>query len=51
MFTTHTGRRYLLPTSGAIRRARLMKALRHACESIVIALLLVSPLLADAFLP
>lgn len=50
MFTTHIGRRYRLPSSTELRRARLKKSIRRACESLCIAALLVSPLLADAFL-
>lgn len=50
MFTTHTGRRYRLPTAASLRRARLRKSIRRACESLCIAALLVSPLLADALL-
>jgi hypothetical protein len=50
MFTTHTGRRYRLPTSTELRWARIKKSIRRACESLCIALLLVSPLLADAFI-
>ncbi|WPH18248.1 hypothetical protein [Variovorax paradoxus] len=50
MFTTHTGRRYRLPSARAVRMVRIKKSIRRACESLCIAALLVSPLLADAFL-
>jgi hypothetical protein len=50
MFTTHTGRRYRLPTRAQVRRYEARRALRKVLEAVVIACLLVSPLLADAFL-
>lgn len=50
MFTTHTGRRYRLPSAAQLRRARLRASIRRAFESFGIAVLLVSPLLADALL-
>jgi hypothetical protein len=50
MFTTSTGRRYRLPSSAELRRARLRKSIRRACESLCIALLLASPMFADALL-
>ena len=50
MFTRTTGRRYVLPSRNAIRMHRLKASIRRAAEATVIAALLVSPLLADAFL-
>lgn len=50
MFTTHTGRRYVLPTAGELRRQKLRASIRRGLECVAIAALLVSPLIADAFL-
>jgi hypothetical protein len=50
MFTTHTGRRYRLPSSSSIRRARLRASIRRACGSVAFAALLMSPMFFDAFL-
>lgn len=50
MFTTHTGRRYRLPSSTTLRKARLRASIRRAFEASCIALLLASPMFADALL-
>jgi len=46
MFTTHTGRRYRLPTRHELRMQRLKRHARDLLQAACIAALLVSPLFA-----